>query len=570
MKGLRKFILSMLFFSILNAEIKDVEVQGIDGHTFIKIYATERFNYKIFKHPARYNVLMIDIFGQLPSFRTGEYKVNTAKVSKIVFSTFRKVGLLTRLMIVVSPITSWVKKWEDNTLVIVLKNTGAGSGFWKLSQSKFVKKKVKEYKPVRKRGREELFGEEERERRGIFKEGVGVEEAKTTEEVMGELTVSVNFQNTDIRAAIQALAEYAGVSVVIDPEVRGYVTASLKDVPWLKAVETILKAHGYTYTIENNILRISSIKRIEEEVEHMKKLAEEEKLAGPLITKVYKLSYIPAEEAKTVVQKLLTDRGKIEVDKHTNSLIITDIEPIHRNVYNLIKSIDIASAQVQIEARIVDINMEAAKSLGIRWEISGIKTKYGTGDIIGGMTPPVEEPGGLRLKVGLISNYATIEALLDAYEDKKVAHTISKPRIVVSDHQKATIFGGKRVPIIVYDWRGNPITQIYEVGITLDVTPHITQNNMISLDVRTEVGDIGGGGPAGVIFLVNRAETRLLLKDGETAVIGGLVQIKSVKSRRGIPVLSSLPLIGALFGKREKSGGDREILIFLTPHIIKK
>jgi len=190
-----------------------------------------------------------------------------------------------------------------------------------------------------------------------------------------------------------------------------------------------------------------------------------------------------------------------------------------------------------------------------------------------GVSVPQLLPTGDRpnLNIGTIRSFAQLNATLSALESKRKANTISNPRITSVNNKEAKIVGGKKIPISLRDESGNTVTQMYTIGMVLTTTPHINSSENITLDVKTEISDLDPTATilGGVVILTNEATTQIVLNDGETAVIGGLLQTKGSKSVKGIPILMNIPFIGALFRSTTNYEAKREILIFLTPHIIK-
>ncbi len=290
------------------------------------------------------------------------------------------------------------------------------------------------------------------------------------------------------------------------------------------------------------------------------------------------------------IQKLLTERGKIEKDDHTNSIIVTDIEDVQKKVEEIVKSLDVRTPQVAIEAQFVEINTRALKELGVKWggRYTGVLRPPSQEVYVGeepSQTP--ERPGaegagyaqagapavpaapGLRFTVGYLSPQIDLYSILATLESEEYARIVSSPKITVADNKRAKIIGGVKIPYITTDIGGNPITRLVDVGIKLEVTPHVNSQNQVTLDLKTEVSEAGEPTPGGQLTIcTNEAETKVLLANGETAVIGGLVKAKRSRASAGIPLLNRIPIIGALFGGRSASEEEREIVIFITPHII--
>jgi type IV pilus assembly protein PilQ len=291
-----------------------------------------------------------------------------------------------------------------------------------------------------------------------------------------------------------------------------------------------------------------------------------------------------ASELSPSVNKILSDRGGVQVDKRTNSLVVTDVADKQADVRSLIAQLDTPTQQVEIIARIVDVDMDATKDLGINWSLAnvssyannvGLRTDAEVGNP--GTNPGMQVPQLLAsdvrpaINIGTIRSFAHLNATISALEANRKANTISNPRISATNNKEAKIVGGKKIPISLRDESGNTVTQMYTIGMVLTVTPHVNSSQNITMDVKTEISDLDPTATilGGVVILTNEATTQIMINNGETAVIGGLLQTKGGKTVKGVPILMNIPVIGALFRSTSTATAKREILIFLTPQIIK-
>ncbi|MDP2806980.1 MAG: secretin N-terminal domain-containing protein, partial [bacterium] len=274
----------------------------------------------------------------------------------------------------------------------------------------------------------------------------------------------------------------------------------------------------------------------------------------------------------------LSDRGGIQVDKRTNALVITDVADKQAEARNLIVQLDTPTQQVEIIARIIDVDMDATKDLGINWSLANVGSYANNLETkLAGTNPGVQVPQLLPtgdrpgVNIGTIRSFAQLNATISALESNRKANTISNPRISATNNKEAKIVGGKKIPISLRDESGNTVTSMYTIGMVLTVTPHINSAQNITMDVKTEISDLDPTATilGGVVILTNEATTQIMINDGETAVIGGLLQTKGGKSVKGVPILMNIPVIGALFRSTSTATAKREILIFLTPNIIK-
>lgn len=381
----------------------------------------------------------------------------------------------------------------------------------------------------------------------------------------GGRSVSMDLENADVITVLRAMAEYSGKNLIVGSDVKGSVSMRLHNVSWARAFEEIVKAAGLVVEEQGGIIRVMSPKQATESM-RMREQGQE------LQTVVYPIEYAVASEITGSLNKIISSRGSIQVDKRTNSLVVNEVGYKQTEIAELIKLLDTPTQQVEIMARIVDVDMDVTKDLGINWNLSNIASYDNNVELQNAQVPQLL-PAGTRpaMTVGTIRSFAQLNATLSVLEAKRKANTISNPRITSVNNKEAKIVGGKKIPISLRDESGNTVTQMYTIGMVLTTTPHINSSENITLDVKTEISDLDPTATilGGVVILTNEASTQIVLNDGETAVIGGLLQTKAGKSQSGIPILMDIPVIGALFRSTTTSTAKREILIFLTPHIIK-
>jgi type IV pilus assembly protein PilQ len=381
----------------------------------------------------------------------------------------------------------------------------------------------------------------------------------------GGRSVSMELENADVITVLRAMAEYSGKNLIVGSDIKGSVSMRLHNVSWVRAFDEIVKAVGLVVEESGGIIRVMSPRQATENI-RMREQGQE------LVTVVYPIEFAVANEITGSLTKILSSRGSIQVDKRTNALVINEVSYKQTEIAELIKLLDTATQQVEIMARIVDVDMDVTKDLGINWNVSNIASYDANAELQNASVPQLL-PAGSRpsMTVGTIRSFAQISATLSVLEAKRKANTISNPRITTVNNKEAKIVGGKKIPISLRDESGNTVTSMYTIGMVLTTTPHINSSENVTLDVKTEISDLDPTATilGGVVILTNEATTQIVLNDGETAVIGGLLQTKAGKAQSGIPILMDIPIIGALFRSTTTSTAKREILIFLTPHIIK-
>ncbi|MDI6839940.1 MAG: secretin N-terminal domain-containing protein [bacterium] len=371
-----------------------------------------------------------------------------------------------------------------------------------------------------------------------------------------ERLISLSFENADVRTVLRTFAELGKVNIVASEKVSGRVTLRLEDVPWEQAFQTVLQVHGLTAVEQKGIIGVITMEE-----------SEEQKRIIPLETKILRIKYAKASSIENAISPMLTERGKSKVDERTNSLIICDIPTTVSNIERFVDKIDTPTPQVMIEAKIVEVDYKAARELGIEWRAKFTEPTVET-HVEGGVTAPIT--GVSDIIFGTLLSGVNLEAKLLMLESKDKARILSQPKVAVIDNEEAMILSGKKIPIITLDRAGNQIIQFYDVALKLTVKPHINPENQVVLDLHPEVSDLSSEATVagGVIILSSEANTSLMVNDGQTVVIGGIVREKTGEVIRGVPIISSIPLIGRLFKSKSKTQSKSELLVFVTPHII--
>ncbi|TMQ49102.1 MAG: type IV pilus secretin PilQ [Candidatus Eisenbacteria bacterium] len=382
--------------------------------------------------------------------------------------------------------------------------------------------------------------------------------------------MSLDVQGADIQTVLRSLAEFSGKNIVASKEVKGEVTLRLRNVPWRHALDIVLKSQGLGMIETGQTILISNLEtlRKEEMEKRSAERAQEELL--PLETRILPINYAAAKEMSRSVEKTMTKRGHIEVDERSNTLIVTDIADKLDQVDAMIRNLDTRTPQVEIVARLVDVDVSATRDLGIKWGVHNLDLfDAGVTEHVDVNANDVTGPAGI-VTVGTIKSFGSIDATLQALETANKANIISNPRITTVNNREASVVVGKQIPLIVQDFAGNAVTQLTTIGIKLNVTPHINTGNRITMDVHPEVSDLASQATVqgGIIINTTMADTRVMVNDGETAVIGGLIRSNESTLKRGIPVLMDIPLLGNLFRSSSATKQKRELLIFVTPKIL--
>jgi type IV pilus assembly protein PilQ len=393
--------------------------------------------------------------------------------------------------------------------------------------------------------------------------------------------ISFNLKEAPIADVLQTFAELTGLNFVLDPGVNSKVTVRLDQVPWDQALELILKINGLGYVLENNVMRIAPITRLAQEAQQKRQLEKEEDLNQPVQTIIKRLSYARANQIQANIKKVMSERGDLFVDERTNTLIMMDIEKYMVRVLNLIKALDIPPRQVQIEARIVETTKNFTQQLGIAWGFTGRgNTLYGntTGwkfPSTYAVTGDVNLPSGnqiLDMTFGNILGSFNLDVSLYAAEQDGLVKIISSPRVITQDNLGASIQSGVQIPV---QTTSNNTTTVQYINATLalKVTPQITEAGTISMQIdvqkREPLLGLTVTGGTNAPLSTRDAQTQVMVKDGGTTVIGGIYQITDNNSQNRIPFLHRIPILGNLFKDRSIQRRHDELLIFITPRIVK-
>jgi type IV pilus assembly protein PilQ len=429
--------------------------------------------------------------------------------------------------------------------------------------------------------------------------------------------ISLDFKDGDLQDIFRLFADISGLNVVVNPGVSGKVTLKLTEVPWDQALDLILKTNGLGYTLEDNVIRIAKLSDLQREEQERRKLAEEKALAGDLLVQNFRLSYAKAHDLEPTVKKVaLSPRGQIITDDRTNTMIITDLAVNLEKTRSLIADLDRATPQVEIEARIVVTSRTFLQQYGIQWGflnqqapafgnttsmafpnavvLNGAPIANGTGGLPANQNLGLSSAAGIGpnargyavnlpasafnsaigISLGNILGSFSIDAALTALENSGRSRTLSTPKVTTQNNQAAEIKQGVQIPIQTI--ANNTVTVIFKDAVlTLKVTPQITEAGTVILTLEVENNSpdfsrqIGTGATAVPPINTQSAKTIVLVRDGATAVIGGIYQSAEENARSQTPWLGNLPILGYLFRNRTLRTSNQELMIFVTPRIIK-
>lgn len=419
------------------------------------------------------------------------------------------------------------------------------------------------------------------------------------EKYSGEI-ISLKFKDADLRDVILFLADFAGLNVIFDPEVRGTITLNLQDVPWDQALEIILKQHKLGKVIEGNVLRIAPIDVLSREDEEVRRLKESKELAGPMQVKTITLSYSKARDVQNLLKSKLSKSGEIVIDERTNTLIISEVKDRMELLEKLISVLDTPTPQVSIEARIVEATSTFIRNLGIQWGYKGIVDPfYGNQTAIqfpnkiladGSMIPQGEVTKGIGGPLGgyainlpapafntaLGFSFANVldtfrlDVALSGLETSGQGRIISSPKVTTQNNQPAEIVQGRQIPVQTVA-NFTVTTRYVNAALELRATPQITAEGTIIMNIEiqnnaADFANLVNGIPP---ITTQSAKTTVMVPDGGTTVIGGIYRTEDSITRDRVPYLHSIPILGNLFRSFARTRQNRELLIFITPRIIK-
>ena len=419
--------------------------------------------------------------------------------------------------------------------------------------------------------------------------------------------VSMEFQNAELRSVLRTFAEISGLNLVLDPQVAGTVDVALVDVPWDQALAVILRANGLGYEVDGTVVRIAPLATLAVEDEERRARAEQQALAGELVVLTRALGYASAADlADLVTRTVLSPRGQVQIDGRTNTLIIADLQKRIRAAQALIDELDRPEPQVQIQARIVQASQDYLRDLGVRWGVAGrvapeignttalsFPNRGGISGRAGGVQGPAaagadpraaeaENSGtavdlgaaapsaALGVALGAMDGSLNLDVVLSAAESDGHVRILSNPRITTQNNVQAVITQGDQIPIQTV--ANNTVTVTFrDAALRLAVTPQITTADTVIM--RIEIGNdfadfarqVNGVPP----IVTQSASTTVQVADGATTVIGGIYESARTRANRRVPGIHRVPILGWFFRSRAERRRTDELLIFLTPRIVR-
>lgn len=428
--------------------------------------------------------------------------------------------------------------------------------------------------------------------------------------------ISINFQDIPIRSVLQMVAEHNGFNLVVSDTVKGSLTLRLDDVPWKKALDTILKVKGLDKRKIGNILLVAPKSELDEQEQLMLEMRRKEQELASLRSEVIKINYASAQELKDMFDgeesdsiSLLSQRGSIGVDLRTNSLVIKDLSENIDAIKSLLNLLDVPVDQVEIEARIVTVDEGTLDEIGVRWGVANRNGSFttsgsiegnlgwegdldfetGSGDVDGGtdsdsVTNNVDDflnvnlgaksinAGSIAFQIANLGKNLLIDLELSALQAESRAEIISSPRLLTTNKRPAYIEQGTELPYLEASSSGATAVAFKKAVLSLSVTPQITHDDKLVLDLQVTQDKpsltVKAGQGEAMSISTQRIGTQVLVNDGETIVLGGIFQHEISEGEDKIPLLGDIPYFGQLFRRNYETVGKRELLIFVTPRIM--
>jgi type IV pilus assembly protein PilQ len=407
-------------------------------------------------------------------------------------------------------------------------------------------------------------------------------------------SLSLNFQSISVRTVLQIIADYNNFNLVTSDTVEGDITLRLDDVPWDQALDLILQTKGLDKRIEGNILMVAPREELAIRESQMLKDMQEVKELSPLYSEFIQINYAKGSDIAALLKSddssLLSSRGSVAVDERTNTLLVKDTEEIIENINRLIEVLDIPIRQVLIEARMVTVKDDVSEDLGIQWGISDKQGSKGTSGSIGGATdiangkipsindrlnvnfPAPAAAASVAFHIAKLADGTILDMELSALEQENKGEIIASPRITTSNQKAAYIEQGVEIPYVESSSSGAATVSFKKAVLSLRVTPQITPDNRVILDLEITQDSQGKvvATPLGEAVSIDtqRIGTQVLVDHGETIVLGGIYQQNLISRVSKVPVLGDIPFVGFLFRSTSDKNERQELLIFVTPKII--
>ncbi|MBN8539716.1 MAG: type IV pilus secretin PilQ [Deltaproteobacteria bacterium] len=405
--------------------------------------------------------------------------------------------------------------------------------------------------------------------------------------------ISIEVRDTPVRDVITLISDQSGANIIMSDDITGSITIKLRQVPWDQALSIIMKTRGLGYVRQDSVLRIAPIRQLQAEAEEARRIIEAQEATLPLRVKVIPVSFASVSLLATQIRSTLqataqsagppgavpgaqTGRGRIEADPRTSSIIVTDTDDNIKRIEQLVKALDTAPLQVMIEGKIIEAKESMGRNFGINWGYQGQDLGFAGGSLSHSARVSPTLPAAntsVDLRLGTLDFLGDLDAKLALFENESKARIISSPRVITMNAQEATIEQSIQIAVpttTVTTGAPSQVSFTYKpIPTTLRVRPQITSGGDVLMDVsfRREFQS-GADGGAEVPIETRDVRTSVMVKNGQTTVIGGVYQADTTEGESGTPYLRKVPILGWLFKSTTKSSVRNELLVFITPRII--
>lgn len=540
-------------------QVQELTAEQEGAETSIKLKISGSVNYTAFKleNPLR---LVLDFPGTAQGALSGEIPVNKGIVNSITPTFFEEAKVL-RLEIGLNETASYeIVKTGPNSLDVRIQSA---AGQAPQEEGMETASDFDESLGMEEEAKEEMGS-------SLYESGRQASTEDTCMPLLGgqKERYTFDFQNASLKNIFRIISEVSGFNVVLSPDVSGNVNIRLVDVGWNIALELILENYGLARRCQNDIIRIAP-----------KASLVEAKKAEPLVTEMIRISYADIEEMVKNLEKIKSqDRGQISSDVRTNTLILTDIEEKIDEMETVIRTLDIKTPQVMIESRIIEIARTFTQDLGLQWTLNnnidvanpGFPTSLNS-DFLVDLATNVNSPAGLYTLTMSDADHQ-LQVILAAAESEGKSRTIANPKVTTLDNKEAKIRSGREIPYQTFSANQGTQIQFVDAEINLTVKPHITAEEDVYMKITAtqNQADFGNQVQGVPTIITKEANSEVLVNNGATVVLGGLFQQELTEARNRVPFLHQIPILGYLFKNRSQDDSISELLIFVTPTIVRE
>lgn len=573
-------LLLLLALPAVAYRITDISVVPSGDVTLVTITADDAISYERFllTDPMR---IVLDIGNAVHSLPSMDFSVNRGSVLSIRTSQYKAPpeGIVRVIIDVNGELLNYSASLDGNQLILEMQTDPTGIPFaaWSAT-SEYVEPVITggDVAPLSSPAYSTLSGQP------VMTSSRGIRISESQREVddgfpvewsgVGGRRITIDVMDASLRTVLRAVSDVSGLNIMLPEDYSSSVTARLQNVGWRDALTAILNSQGLVASMQGNVLRVMPREAFYTEITQMASTRNDRENLQDLQTEIFVIRYATAESVNNALSTALSERGQISVDNRTNSIIITDIPYKLEEVGRLLPVLDSPTAQVMIEAKLVEIDASYANEMGIDWSLGNLSR---SNDLVhAGISSSGLSVGDMTasLAFGTIASMFDVNATISMLESQNHAHILSEPRIAIIDNMTGTVISGKEIPLTLKDESGNTYIQMYQIGVELTVTPHINADNNVTLELQPIVSELSGEATSAQqpIILTQSANTTLMIDDGSTAVIGGIMRNKRTSVRKAIPILGQIPLLGDwLFSYNSEREESTELVIFVTPHIIR-